>query len=102
MTPLFGFINSPQEWIVLLVLGVLLFGKRLPEMGRYLGKGMVEFKKGLKGVEDDVEGTASPAASPAKQELDQPRPPQRVSTSVPKFEDVPATNSAPTSQPPAA
>jgi len=43
------------EWLVIAALGLLIFGKRLPEVGRSLGKGIVEFKKGLKGVEDEVE-----------------------------------------------
>jgi sec-independent protein translocase protein TatA len=43
------------EWIIIGALGLLIFGKRLPEVGRSLGKGIVEFKKGLKGIEDDVE-----------------------------------------------
>ncbi len=43
------------EWIIILIIGLLLFGKRLPEVGKSLGKGIVEFKKGLKGIEDDVE-----------------------------------------------
>jgi sec-independent protein translocase protein TatA len=42
------------EWLVIAALGLLIFGKRLPEVGRSLGKGIVEFKKGLKGVQDDV------------------------------------------------
>jgi sec-independent protein translocase protein TatA len=42
------------EWIIIGALGLLIFGKRLPEVGRSLGKGIVEFKKGLKGIEDDV------------------------------------------------
>jgi TatA/E family protein of Tat protein translocase len=46
---------NPMEIIVILVIALLLFGKRLPEVGRSLGKGIVEFKKGIKGVEDDVE-----------------------------------------------
>lgn len=52
-----GFISNmrPMEIVVILVIALLLFGKRLPEVGRSLGKGIVEFKKGLKGVEDDVE-----------------------------------------------
>jgi TatA/E family protein of Tat protein translocase len=33
---------------------LVLFGKRLPEMGRSLGKGIIEFKKGLAGIEHDV------------------------------------------------
>jgi sec-independent protein translocase protein TatA len=86
MTALFGFLPNlgMSEMMVLLVIGVLLFGRRLPEVGRYLGKGIVEFKKGLKGLEDEVEGTSAPRQEPA---IEQPRPPQRVTTTVPKFED---------------
>ena len=49
-------IGMPQgaEWIMIAALGLLFFGKRLPEVGRSLGKGIVEFKKGLKGVQDEV------------------------------------------------
>lgn len=43
------------EWLVIAALGLLLFGKRLPEVGKSLGKGIVEFKKGLKGVETEIE-----------------------------------------------
>ena len=58
MSPLFGILGlGPMEIMALLVLGVLLFGRRLPEVGRYLGKGIVEFKKGIKGLEDEVEST---------------------------------------------
>ncbi len=43
------------EWVIIAIIGLLLFGKRLPEVGRSLGKGIVEFKKGLRGIEDEVE-----------------------------------------------
>ena len=49
-----GPIGMP-EMIVLAILGLLIFGKRLPEVGKSLGKGIVSFKKGLQGVEDDIE-----------------------------------------------
>ena len=49
-----GPIGMP-EMLVLAVLGLLIFGKRLPEVGKSLGKGIVSFKKGLQGVEDDIE-----------------------------------------------
>jgi sec-independent protein translocase protein TatA len=77
---------SPMHLLILLGIGVLLFGKRLPEIGRSLGKGIVEFKKGLKGLEDDVEGHQG---SPPEQRgmIEPPRPPQRVQTTAPKFED---------------
>lgn len=88
MQPLYGFLPvGPWELALILGIGVLLFGRKLPEVGRSLGKGIVEFKKGLKGFEEDVEGAsaARPEAGPAEA----PRPPQRVATSAPKFEDVP-------------
>ena len=53
------------EFIVIAAIGLLLFGKRLPEVGRSLGKGIVEFKKGLKGIEEEVE-TASSKAAPVE------------------------------------
>ena len=49
------------EWIIIGAIGLLIFGKRLPEVGRSLGKGIVEFKKGLKGIEEDVEQVDRPA-----------------------------------------
>ncbi len=50
------------ELIVLSLLGLLIFGKRLPEVGKSLGKGIVEFKKGLSGVEDEVNKASQPPA----------------------------------------
>lgn len=45
---------GPFEWVVIGIVAVLLFGKRLPEVGRQLGQGFVEFKKGLKGAKDEM------------------------------------------------
>ena len=44
-----------QELLILGVIGLLIFGKRLPEVGRSIGKGIVEFKKGLAGIDEEVE-----------------------------------------------
>ena len=45
---------SPWELLILLAFVLLLFGpKRLPEMGRSLGKGMREFKDSVSGKADD-------------------------------------------------
>ncbi|MBI4605057.1 MAG: twin-arginine translocase TatA/TatE family subunit [Planctomycetes bacterium] len=52
---------SGFEWIIVAGIALLLFGKRLPEVARSLGRGVVEFKKGLKGVEDDVENGSDQA-----------------------------------------
>ena len=45
---------GPLEWAVIGVVAVLLFGRRLPELGRSLGRGLVEFKKGLHDVQNEV------------------------------------------------
>ena len=58
------------EWIILLVLGLLIFGRRLPEVGRSIGRSIVEFKKGIKGIEDDIEDSST--QSPSRQVDHQP------------------------------
>ncbi len=51
-----AFIQNLSGWELLIILAIalLLFGRRLPEVGKSLGKGIVEFKKGLAGLEDEV------------------------------------------------
>ena len=55
---------GPWEIILLLLLALLLFGaKRLPEIGRSMGKGMREFKdsvSGINGKDDDEPKAALP------------------------------------------
>jgi sec-independent protein translocase protein TatA len=64
------FLPGHTEWLVLLVLGLLIFGRRLPEVGRSLGRGIVEFKRGIKGIDDDIEAESSRSTSPASQKLE--------------------------------
>ena len=49
--------GMPGTWEFLIIgkIALLLFGKRLPEVARSLGKGIVEFKKGIRGIEDDID-----------------------------------------------
>ena len=76
------------HWLIFGIIGILLFGKRLPEMGRYFGKTIIEFNQGMKGLEDDVDGDSTPARREPSA-VEPPRPPQRLTTNVPKFEDNP-------------
>jgi sec-independent protein translocase protein TatA len=52
--PLAFFGMGPMEMIIVGVIAVLLFGSRLPEVARSLGKSFVEFKKGIHGVESEI------------------------------------------------
>jgi sec-independent protein translocase protein TatA len=73
-----------MEWLVIAVIGLLIFGKRLPEVGKSLGQGIVQFKKGLKGVEDDIAQVDQPAPiAPARQ---QPTLPTENKTTVQQFD----------------
>ncbi len=64
---------GPTEIILLLLVALLLFGaKRLPEIGRSLGRGMREFKDSIAGKDEDdrpeltesTTSTETPAAPP--------------------------------------
>lgn len=56
------------EWIVILVIALLLFGKRLPNVMRSLGQGVKEFKRGVNTVEDEVDSIEE-SAEPSSGEL---------------------------------
>jgi sec-independent protein translocase protein TatA len=59
---------SVWEILILLLIVLLVFGpKRLPEMGRSLGRGMREFKDSITGRDDE-----RPAELPSAQEEQEP------------------------------
>jgi sec-independent protein translocase protein TatA len=64
------------HWVIIAFIVFLLFGNRLPSVMRSLGQGVVEFKKGLQGIEDDVKGSINkideqPSKPPVTEEAKQ-------------------------------
>ncbi|MFM9960828.1 MAG: twin-arginine translocase TatA/TatE family subunit [Planctomycetaceae bacterium] len=79
---MFG-IGTP-ELIIVAIVGLLLFGKRLPEVARNLGKGITEFKKGVRGLDEDSDTSSySSNSRPSSRPVAEDRP---VETTAPKFE----------------
>ena len=84
VSALLGFIGmpGPMEMLIIGAIAVLLFGKRLPEVGRSLGKGIIEFKKGIHGIEDEIDSaTRAPSRSVSHHEAE-----DRQEATAPKFE----------------
>jgi sec-independent protein translocase protein TatA len=72
-----------MELLIVLGVAVLLFGKRLPEVGRYLGRGIIEFRKGIRGIEDEVRTIREATNTDLNPEFNAS---PRVEPTVPKFE----------------
>jgi sec-independent protein translocase protein TatA len=97
----FGF-GGNWEWIIILVIGLLLFGRRLPEVGRGVGRSIVEFRKGIQGIEDEVEeaskkSSASESKNPEKlpsssARTDMVQPDSRSVSQEPVMPKHPASN----------
>lgn len=49
---------SPGTMLIVGVLAVLLFGERLPEVGRKLGKNLMDFKRSIRGLQDEFTSAA--------------------------------------------
>jgi sec-independent protein translocase protein TatA len=54
----FAFFTMPGggEMLIVAFVALLIFGNRLPGVMRSLGKSVTEFKKGVSGIEDDIDG----------------------------------------------
>lgn len=104
MNPLFAIFGLGWgELIVIGIIAVLLFGRKLPDMAKYLGKSVIEFKKGMHGLEGGLDDIANPnvsgSSAPMSGQAEAIRPPQRVAPAAPKFDDAPPSTQV-TANPP--
>ena len=64
---------GPQEMFILFLIIILLFGaKRIPEIGKSIGRGIQEFKKGMREVETEINATDK-TETPKPPAIDEPR-----------------------------
>ena len=61
-------VSSPVVYIMVALVAFLLFGNRLPSVMRSLGRSVVECKKGVAGIEDDIDEAVRSADDKAKAE----------------------------------
>jgi sec-independent protein translocase protein TatA len=84
---------GPMEVMIVGVIAILLFGNRLPEVAKSIGKGFNEFKRGMHGIEDEIHSasrtTSKPAPSRPSRSIE-----DREESSAPKFEPPPAEGAA--------
>jgi sec-independent protein translocase protein TatA len=103
MNPLFAIFGLGWgELVVIGIIAVLLFGRKLPDMAKYLGKSVVQFKQGMHGLEggfDDITNPTTTGATSTAVQAEPVRPPQRVAPAAPKFDDSPPSTSV-TANPP--
>ena len=81
---------GPGALLIILMIAVLLYGQRLPEVARNLGKGLAELKKGLRGLEEELhsamDASSTAASAPAITHAPYAQADDREEATAPKFE----------------
>ena len=71
---LMGNFLGVDDLVIPSVIGLLFFGRKLPEVGKNLGRTIVEFKKGLNSGSEG--GETNPYTE--TEEVERPAPPKRI------------------------
>ena len=66
-------IPGGYEWIIIGIISLLIFGRRLPEVARALGNSIVQFKKGIADVQTDIDDASTTTKNPLEAALPENR-----------------------------
>ncbi len=98
MSPPFALFNvGPLSLLVLGALAVMLFGERLPEVARSVGKSLMDLKNGVRGLQRELEDAVNSATSTVDSSpydaasSTYEAPDDREEATAPKFDPPPAS-----------
>src|SRR5262245_13841751 len=90
---------APTEVLLILVVALLVFGGRLPQVARNLGKSFVEFKKGLRDLNTDLRNELDMSDRPAPPRPREQLPQPPVNQPAPVAKDATTEPTPPTPAP---
>jgi sec-independent protein translocase protein TatA len=90
LCPVFAFLlDDPLMMLLLGAIAVMLFGERLPEVARSIGKQFMEVKNGVRGLQDEITNAINSATTvdpPKRSTTYYGEPEEREEATAPKFE----------------
>ena len=75
-----------QGILILAVLGVLLYGERLPEVAASVGRQLLQFKKAMQGIRDEIESVARDTTYSVNRSIERGQDSLTEEATAPKFE----------------
>ncbi len=79
-----------QGFLILAILGVLLYGERLPEVAASVGRQLMQLKKSMQGIRNEIESVAFDAKHSVTSSMERSDDMVREEATAPKFEPPPS------------